>query len=165
MPYSPTNTIIDTIPDNTYVVQRGDTLYSIANKYNTTVPELKRLNNLTSDTLSIGQLLIVKEDNEEIDSNYDIYEVVKGDSLWQIAKRFNTTVNDLINLNNLDTINLQIGDKLKVPSITTNKYIVKKGDTLWSIAKNNNISVNNLKEANNLNNNLISIGDELIIPN
>ena len=164
IPYSPPNTIIDTIPNNTYIVQRGDTLYSIANKYNTTVSELKRLNNLTSDILSIGQLLIVKEDNEEVDNNYDIYEVVKGDSLWLISKKFNTTVKDLIDMNNLETINLQIGDKLIVPSISTNKYIVKRGDTLWSIAKNNNISVNNLKKANNLTTNLISIGDELIIP-
>lgn len=163
-PYTPPNTIIDTIPDNTYIVQRGDTLYSIANKYNTTVPELKRLNNLTSDTLSIGQLLIVKEDNEEeIDDDYDIYEIVKGDSLWSISKKFNTTVKDLIDLNNLDTINLKIGDKLIVPS-TNNKYVVKKGDTLWSIAKQYNISVNELKEANNLTTNLISIGDELLIP-
>lgn len=164
VPYTPPNTIIDTIPDNTYIVERGDTLYNIANRFNTTVSELKRLNNLTSDTLSIGQLLIIKEDNEEINNNYNIYEVVKGDSLWLIAKKFNTTVNELIDINNLDTINLQVGDKLKVPN-SNNIYIVKKGDTLWSIAKNNNVSVNNLKEANNLNTNLISIGDKLIIPN
>ncbi|MBQ2639469.1 MAG: LysM peptidoglycan-binding domain-containing protein [Bacilli bacterium] len=227
IPYSPPNTIIDTIPDNTYIVQRGDNLYSIANRFNTTVSELKRLNNLTSDTLSIGQLLIVREDNDEIeepietptdtsiytvqrgdslysianrynisvdqlkglnnltsdsilvgqqlivpteeieDTNYDIYEVVKGDSLWLIAKKFNTTVNELIDINNLDTINLQIGDKLKVPSTSNldNTYIVQRGDTLWSIAKDNNISVDQLKEANGLTNNLISIGEELIIPN
>ena len=164
VPYTPPNTIIDTIPDNTYVVQRGDTLYSIANKYNTTVPELKRLNNLTSDILSIGQLLIVKENNEEETNNdYNIYEIVKGDSLWLIAKKFNTTVNDLIDLNNLDTINLKIGDKLIVPN-NNNTYIVKKGDTLWSIARENNISVNELKEINKLTTNLISIGDKLLIP-
>ena len=71
--------------------------------------------------------------------------------------------NDLIN--NLETVNLQIGDKLKIPKKESKKtYIVQKGDSLWSIAKDNNTSVEELKLLNNLTSNLLSIGQELILP-
>ncbi len=48
---------IPTTSSNTYTVQKGDSLYSIAKKFNTTVNEIKTKNNLTSNTLSIGQIL------------------------------------------------------------------------------------------------------------
>ncbi len=100
--------------------------------------------------------------------NYVIYEVKKGDSLWKIANNNNTTVNDLIKLNNLTNLTLQIGDKIKVPVSQDEKpikiYTVKNGDTLWSIAKSNGISVDELKSANNLKSNLLSLNQELIIP-
>ena len=159
------------MPTQSYTVQRGDTLYGIANKYGITVEELKQLNNLNNNTLYIGQILNIpiKDNNILPDENpieeYEIYEVVKGDSLWLIAKRYGITVDDLIKLNNLTTLNLQIGDKLKVPKKETERtYIVKNGDTLWSIAKNNNISVEELKQLNNLTSNLLTIGQTLIIP-
>lgn len=121
-------------PTITYKVQKGDTLYSIATKYNTTVDKIKMLNNLTNNTLYIGQDLIVPS-TEEIpsdDENYTTYEVVKGDSLWAIAKRYGLTVDELVALNNLSSLDLQIGDKLKVPNIETkNTYTVKAGDTFF----------------------------------
>lgn len=52
--------IIPVEDDITYVVKAGDTLYKIAQKYGTTVDELKKLNNLVSDVLSIGKILIIK---------------------------------------------------------------------------------------------------------
>ena len=55
---------VDTPDENIYVVKSGDTLYSIANKYGMTVNELKNLNNLTSDVLSIGQQLTVKNESK-----------------------------------------------------------------------------------------------------
>ena len=165
----------------TYTVVKGDTLYSIANKYNTTVSELKNLNNLTSNTLSIGQQLLIPTkssselpnepetpdypSNDESQGETQIYTVKKGDSLWLISKKYNTTVDELTKLNNLTNINLQIGDQLLVPKQPTpNTYIVKSGDTLWSIAKNNNTTIAILKELNNLTNNLLTIGQELILP-
>ena len=165
--------------NNIYEVKRGDTLYSIANKYNTTVQELKTLNNLQTNTLSIGQNLLIPIKNsdtepnepnipnyppeEEIPIETEIYIVKKGDSLWLISKNNNITVDYLIKLNNLSTINIKVGDKLLIPKRERQTYIVKKGDTLWSISKNNNISVEELKRLNNLNSNLLSIGQELII--
>lgn len=159
--------------EDTYIVQKGDSLFAISQKYNTTVDELKKLNNLNSNTLSIGQILkIPKEIVEEIPEeeipqeeieDYDIYSVQKGDSLWKIAQLYNIPVNQLIDINNLNNLTLQIGQKLLVPKIEENIYMVEKGDTLWSIAKKNNIDVNTLKELNNLNSNLLSVGQQLLI--
>lgn len=150
-----------------YTVQKGDTLYSISSRYFINVEELKRLNDLTSNTLFIGQQLIVPTDgNVSEPEQYTTYTVVKGDSLWSIAKRYGITVDDIIQLNNLSTIDLKIGDILLIPNTETNQktYTVKSGDSLWSIAKANNITVEQLKEINNLTSNLLSIGQILIIP-
>ena len=128
-----------------------------------TVDELKEINNLTSNTLYIGQQLKVSQIDKPIE-DYEIYTVQKGDSLWLIAQKNNVSVEDIMEINNLETINLQIGDKLKIPKKITETYIVKKGDSLWSIAKDNNTTVEELKLINNLTSNLLSIGQELIIP-
>ena len=150
-------------PTETYTVKKGDTLYSISQQYGVTVEELKLINNLTNNNLYIGQEL--KVPTKEINEDFEIYTVVKGDSLWLISQKYNVSVDDLIEINNLETVNLQIGDKLKIPKNSTETtYIVKKGDSLWSIAKDNNISVEELKMANNLTSNLLSIGQKLIIP-
>lgn len=145
-----------------YQVQKGDTLYSIATKFNITVEELKKINNLTSNEIYIGDKLIIPQNTQVKD--YDIYTVEKGDSLWKIANKYNLSTKDLIELNNLDNLTLQINQQLIVPKIEKdNIYTVEKGDTLWSIAKKNNISVEKIKELNNLTSNLLSVGQNLII--
>lgn len=150
---------------NQYIVQRGDTLYSLALKYNTTVDKLRELNNLNTNTLTIGQILALPiETNIE---EYDIYIVKKGDSLWSISRKFNIDINDLIELNNLKDLTLQINQSILVPkqqeNIETDIYIVKKGDTLWSISNKLNIPVQTLKELNNLNSNLLKVNQQLKI--
>ena len=100
---------------NTYVVQKGDSLYSIARKLNTTVDELKRLNNLTSNTLSIGQVLKIPS-QAVIDDEENIYVVKSGDTLYKIAQDYNITVDELKNLNNLSSNTLSVGQLLKIPS-------------------------------------------------
>ena len=162
-------------PSNIYTAQSGDTLYSIASAYGISVQELKELNNLTSNNLYIGQQLLVPSTDISIpeepslpppSQDYQIYVVQKGDSLWSISRKFNITISEIMELNNLKDIDLQVGDELKVPipEQSKNIYTVKKGDTLWSIARENNISVSELKEANNLETNLLSVGQQLIIP-
>ncbi|MBQ3020818.1 MAG: LysM peptidoglycan-binding domain-containing protein [Bacilli bacterium] len=149
---------------NSYTVKSGDTIYSIARKYNLTVDELKELNNLTSNTLSIGQTLKVKDTNSDIlTEDYDYYTVKSGDTLYNIANKLGTTVNELKELNNLTSNTLTIGTLLKIPSTTDTAYIVKKGDTLWSIANDNNTTVNAIKELNNLTNNTLTIGQQLLL--
>ena len=156
------------LPSNTvlYTVQKGDTLYGIANNFDTSVDTIKKLNNLTSNSIYIGQQLKVPSKEIENEKEYIIYEVVKGDSLWSIARNNGITVDELIKLNNLNSINLQIGDKLLVPQINSSEktYTVKSGDSLWSIAKNYEITVDELKKANNLTSNLLTIGQVLTIP-
>ena len=145
--------------DNTYIVKSGDSLWSIANKYNTSVSELKSLNNLSSDVLQIGQVLKLPSNN----LTGNTYTVKSGDSLWSIANKYNTSVNELKSLNNLSSDILQIGQVLKLPS--NNKlYIVKSGDSLWNIANRYNTTVNTLKNLNNLSSNSLTIGQELILP-
>lgn len=148
--------------DNEYIVQKGDSLWSISKKYGITVDELKNYNNLKTNTLSINQILKIPSP-ESSSLNTKTYTVAKGDSLWSISQKFNTTVNELKNLNNLSSNLLSIGMILKIPS-NNRTYIVQKGDSLWSISRANNTTVDKIKSLNNLNNNILSIGQELILP-
>ncbi len=99
------------LPYQTYKVVKGDTLYKIAQEFNTTVDEIKRLNNLTSNNLAIGQELKIPTTT----TNYQTYKVVGGDTLYKIAQEFNTTVDEIKRLNNLTSNNLAIGQELKIP--------------------------------------------------
>ena len=111
--------------------------------------------------LKIGQVLRIPILNKE-EKEKNTYVVKKGDTLYKIAQNYDTTVNDIIKLNNLINTNLSINQILQIPS-KKEYYIVKKGDTLYSIARNNNLDINQLISLNNLTSNLISIGQKLRI--
>ena len=168
VPYTPPEGLIT----NTYVVQKGDTLYSIANKLGTTVSELKKENNLTSNTLQIGEVLRIPT-KEIYEEEENIYIVKKGDSLYSIANKYNTTVEELKRINNLTSNILSIGQVLKLPSDkasdveneeNTISYTVQKGDSLYSIARKYDTTIDRIKDLNNLTTNLLSIGQVLLIP-
>ena len=110
-----------------YTVQKGDNLYSIAKEYNMTVDELKSLNNLSSNLLNVGQILEVDSSIDfmpdevlecfgtgYVEPTYEIYTVKKGDNLYEIAKKYNTSVDNLMKLNDLSNSSLQIGQQLKI---------------------------------------------------
>ena len=142
----------------------GDTLYAIARRYNTTVDEIKKLNNLSSNTLSIGQTLKIPVEDE---ANYISYIVERNDTLYAIAKKYNTTVNAIKELNNLVSDTLTIGQVLKIPTSNEPNYIyytVLKNDTLYAIARKYNTTVDEIKKLNNLTSNTLSIGQILKIP-
>ena len=149
VPYTPPEGLVT----NTYIVKKGDTLYSIAAKLGTTVEELKKENNLTTNSLSIGQVLripskIIYKDDETL------YTVKKGDTLYKIAQANNTTVEELKRINGLTTNILSIGQVLKLPSNESAEspsvdegisYTVQKGDSLYSIAKKYNLTIDEIK--------------------
>ena len=159
--------------ETVYIVQKGDTLYSIALKYNTTAQAIINKNNLTSNILSVGQLLTIPKDVESTGSEEDVefvdsYVVQKGDTLYSISNTFGVSVNDIKNENNLMSDVLTIGQVLTIPKKSGNNssslYVVKKGDSLWSIANKFNSSINSIRMINNLKSDILTIGQTLIIP-
>ena len=161
VPYTPP----EGITTNTYVVQKGDSLYSIANKLGTTVSELKKENNLTTNTLQIGEVLRIPT-KEIYEGEENVYIVQKGDTLYSVAMANNTAVDELKRINNLTSNILSTGQLLKIPSalLPESTYIVKKGDSLYSIANKYNTTVDELKRINNLTSNILSIGQVLKLP-
>ena len=159
--------------NNTYVVQKGDTLYGISRQFNTSMQRLRELNNLSSDTLAIGQVLIVSANSDSNPSECVVYTVKKGDSLYSIAREYNSSVDAIKRYNNLTSNNLSIGQKLKMPcymSDTDNTtkpsfimYIVKAGDSLYSIAQKYGTTVDKIKSDNKLSSNTLSIEQVLML--
>ena len=161
---------VPSIDANVHVVKSGDTLWNLAKKYNTTVNELKELNNLSSNSLSIGQVIYLpsKETSDQVTQEIT-YKVKSGDTLYKIANDYNTTVDNLKKLNNLSSNNLSIGQILYINKSpqqddTANLYVVKSGDNLYAISKLYGVTVDELKQANGLTSNLLSVGQVLKIP-
>lgn len=145
-----------------YVVKKGDTLYGIANKFNTSISALKEANNLNSNTINIGQILTIPNNNE-VESGTHI--VKKGDTLYSIARLYNTTVNSIKELNNLTSNIISIGQELIIDDNNQyDTYQVKSGDTLYSIARRFGTTVDEIKKLNNLVSNLLSISQIIRIP-
>lgn len=152
----------------TYVVQRGDTLYGISGQFGVSIEQIKLENNLSSNSITVGQVLKIPSTSTTL-----LYVVKPGDTLYSIARRYDTTVNELMKLNNLSTNTLSIGQQLRIPmndnndSITDTDYVlytVKVGDNLYTIAKKNGVTVDEIKRLNNLTSDLLSIGQQLKIP-
>lgn len=160
-----------TITTVLYIVKRGDTLYSIANRYGINVDDIIQINNLKSSVLYVGEQLKIPVSGSNISSgdNYFIYTVKSGDTLYSIAKKFDTTVSDIKAINSLSSDFLSLNQQLKLPiSISTDSnnqnyqlYTVKSGDTLYSIASNYGMTVDQLVELNNLSNTTLEIGQLL----
>ena len=95
----------------TYTVKSGDNLYSIANKYNVSVADLMNYNNLTSNLLSIGQVLRIPSTSQTPNTTYTVQN---GDTLYGIARQFNTTADAIKSKNNLTSNTLSIGQTLQI---------------------------------------------------
>lgn len=156
---------------NRYKVKENDTVYSIAFSHNMNTNELMEINSLLNDSINEGDILFVYDTDNPVDENV-YYTVKSSDNLYEIANQFHVSVDDLINLNNLTTDKLQVGDAL----IVLNKEVINKikenaelyyvlpGDSLYSIARKRGTTVEVLKAVNNLTSDQLSIGQSLIIP-
>lgn len=98
-------------------------------------------------------------------NNIDLYIVEKGDTLYNIAKKYNITYKELMNINNLTSTLINIGKQLIVPSMNNNpiRYYVEKNDTMDSICHKFKIDINTLMQQNNLNTKDLIEGQLLVI--
>ncbi|MCW8331813.1 N-acetylmuramoyl-L-alanine amidase [Photobacterium sp. SDRW27] len=162
-------------------VTSGQSLSVIASKYGTSVTALKKANNLKSNTLKIGQVLVipggtpvavaskasVKSSSVEKRPVKTITHTVKrGEFLGKIAANYGVTVASIRGMNNLRSDELAIGQKLKID--TSNRkainHTVKRGEFLGKIASHYGISVNSLRQANKLSSDKLAVGQKLTIP-
>jgi LysM repeat protein len=156
-----------------YIVQPGDTLYTIAQKFNTTVEALLAANRLSSSFLIYpGQLLEIPKECENRQLGF-YYIVQPGDSLYRIAQRFNVPLSELIRVNQIPPpYTIFPGQRIFVPGVEAPKpppggqvYIVQPGDTLFSIAEKFNVPLDSIIRLNNIPRpDLIYPGQRLILP-
>ncbi|MCY3799030.1 MAG: LysM peptidoglycan-binding domain-containing protein [Chloroflexi bacterium] len=137
---------------DTYIIQSGDSLYGIAQRFNTTVETLMAVNSLSGDGRIIaGQALLIPAAEEP---EVEPYEVQPGDSLFSISRRFNTTVGRLQELNQLgDSSEIIAGQTIAVPAADESSYevyVVAEADSLLSIAERYGADVSELIALNEI---------------
>ncbi len=148
----------------THYVRRGETVSVIARRYGTSVSAIARANRLGRNYLiQVGQRLRIPGRGSSYTS-YEpraltkegeqlVYTVKKGDSLYIIAKAFNTTVQEIKNRNDLQSNILHVGQKLAIQSGTPEgaiPYTVQSGDTPYKIANQYGMQLNDLLALNGL---------------
>jgi LysM repeat protein len=173
-----------------YLVKKGDTLYSIAKKYEVSLEEIKKINNLQDNNISIGQILKIPTNKElnfsqplkpsenlpsQENKQISYHKVAKGETLYSISKKYEIPIQELKKLNNLKTTKLRVGQKIKIyqnlEKIAKKPeekefilYEVKEGDTLYTISLKHNVSIELIKDLNGIKDNVIFVGQKLKIP-
>ncbi|MBN2568267.1 MAG: LysM peptidoglycan-binding domain-containing protein [Deltaproteobacteria bacterium] len=143
-----------------YRVKRGDSLWLLAKRYDTTVSEIKRLSGLSRSSLYVGQIITIRNGSDATaTTSTKTYTVKKGDSLSVIAERHRISLAELLRLNNFNiktilypgqTISVRNGSDATATT-STNTYTVKRGDSLSVIAERHRISLAELLRLNNFN--------------
>lgn len=156
-----------------HTVQAGETLFSLSKKYSVSVEQLRELNGLADYSIKVGQELIIngeaKEDKPDYESTTYVHTVKTGETLYSISRKYNISVADLKEFNQMESDQVSIGQKIKLvkgngekKEVTTNeapvKHTVTKGDTLFSISRKYQVSVSELRKLNNLESDILSIG-------
>ncbi len=150
-----------------YTVRRGDALSKIAHQYGVSVADIKRWNNLSGNTIRVGQQLVLYL-SEPVTPERVVYRVRRGDTLSEIAQRFGVSVRDLKRWNNLSSNTIRVGQRLTIYPEAGNTrgytiYHVRPGDTLSEIAQRFGVSVRDLKRWNGLRSSRIYPGQRLKI--
>lgn len=150
-------------------VRHGETLGTISRRYRTSVGKIMRANNLkSSHFIRAGKRLriplrgttVARRTLKPPAADFSgVHSVVKGDSLWIIARRYGTTVQQIIGLNNLPSSSLHIGQKLRIPGYKPeplpnadqlSTYMVKRGDSPFAIAQKHNMPLERFLRINRL---------------
>ena len=156
-----------------YVVQSGDTLSHISARTGVPVSVIRHANKLPGSRLAIGQELLIPGPAEThaiadklatVPLSGSIHSVVQGDNLWDLARRYRTSVARIANANGINAKSrLRLGQKLKIPAAGSQAttptrrtaavggtYKVQSGDSLWTISRRFNVSVSQLKAWNGI---------------
>ena len=160
-----------------YRVKSGDTLGAIASSYGVSVASLRMTNRIQGNVIRPGQRLRIPKMGASQTPDTRIYTVKKGDTLSEIADRYDVSVVMLKRANRLTSNSLSIGDRLEIPSsdssqsVQTGKpsprsgtHIVKSGDTLSEISERYGTTVAKLRSANGLRSSRLRVGQRLVIP-
>ena len=148
-----------------HIVQSGDSLWSLASKYDTEVKIIKKINYLNNDLLSINDTLLIPLSKSKSNNfiPYEMYIVSEGDTLWSIAKEYNIEIRDLSRMNSIDENSyLQLGQQLSIGNKNIHRnmeskkrtilYSVKQGDNLFKISELFDVSIRSIEEINNFKN-------------
>ena len=132
---------------NKYLIKEGDRIDYLANKFNTTIDKLMEINNIYDYRLfKAGREINVPSDNDY----FTTYTVNSGDSLYQIARRYNINPTLLAALNGLNMDDyIYPNQKIIIPKSGYSFYITKEGDTLELVGKKFNRNLKDLLELNN----------------
>ena len=148
-----------------YTVQKGDTYYSISKKYNISLQELYSANGINeNDVLKVGQVLKIpvkvstSTSSSSTSPKLENYEVVAGDTLYSISKKYSTTVDNLRSLNGLtESSVLKVGQVLKVPSsgntTNTSSNTTTSTNSGTIIKENTNVGTSTLEDVRTYNTN------------
>lgn len=160
----------------THTVSKGDSLWKIAEKFDTEVGIIKKVNYLASNTLSINQELLIPLSNSQNQAfiPYQAHIISEGDTLWNLGIQYNVSPAEIAKNNGLRMNSplrigkeLNIGNKNIYRTINSKKrtilYSVKQGDSLYRIADIFNIEISDIKSINELSNNEIKPGQVLKI--
>ena len=120
-----------------YIIQEGDSLEKIAEKFGTSPDVIEKINNNITNA-KVGSQIIVPN-NEKVP--FIIYEVKQGDNIYEIAKKYEIDYNDILLINGIKTGDyIYPNQELLLPKNNIGIYFVKKGDTLSTISSNLNIN-------------------------
>ncbi len=140
-----------------YKVVSGDTIDSIAKKFNTTVKNLQEIND--KDYISVGDLIVVP--NNMNNDWFDIYIVKKGDNLFSIAQKYDISLNDLLKVNGLENDDyIYPNQEIMVPVSNIKVIVTDKNDTINSASKRLGL---NSEELLYQNSNIYLLPDQLLI--